>query len=296
MAVSEQKNKKRVLVTGATGFVGSNILDFLGENFIVRMFAREKINNDKHEIFLGDLLKQEDVAKALENVDIVVHMAAMILGNEKEIFDFNVNSTKILVEESKKKKIEKFVFISSENVLWPGQSAYGKSKIEGEKIVQTFENNLILRCSVVYGKGNEINLGRILSMVKNKRFVVIPGNGKSKMQPIFAPDIGIFIVNGINQGLKGEYIIAGPLGVSMNDFVKTAAKALNKKVTVIHVPKWFLFLPLKIMESVIKNPPIKWSQVKNLNTERVYNISKTIEDFKHTPSGIEEGLKSIFQD
>ena len=283
--------KPAVLVTGGTGFVGKVLVEKLSKNYKVRIFARKKEEIDGVEVFAGNLLDEDDVKKSLENIDIVVHLAAMMRGNEKEIYSFNAKSTENLINASIRGKIKKFVFLSSENVMWQNQSAYGESKKMCEEIVRRFNNHLILRSSAIYGKGSDVILGKVLNQVKKNKFILIPGNGKSLMQPIYVEDVAEYIVNGINYDAKGVYTIAGSSKIAFDSFIDTAAGILKVKRIKIHLPLWIILPVVSIMGKIFKNPAIKPSQIRNLNTSRAYDISKAIKDLKHTPFSIEKGLK-----
>ena len=170
--------RRTVLVTGATGFIGSRLIKLLTPQYHVRIFSRKHINISGAETIVGDLTQQKDVERAVLGVDCIVHLAALIKGNELLIRTFNITSTELLVAAAKKQHIKHFIFMSSENVLWPHQGSYGQSKIICEQIVQKIQHHLILRCSVVYGQENTINLGKVIDLVKKRRFILIPGNGK----------------------------------------------------------------------------------------------------------------------
>ena len=281
----------RVLVTGGTGFVGRAVAEKLSKSCKVRVFAREKAIIKNAEVFAGNLLDKNDARKSLENIDIVVHLAAMILGDEKEIYSFNVESTEILVNAALNSSVKKLIFLSSENVMWKAQSAYGESKKKCEEIVKSFNNHLILRSSAIYGKGSNVILGKVINCVKKSKVIFMPGNGKSLMQPIYVEDAANYIINGIKYGAKGTYVIAGSSKITFNDFINTASKILKVKRIIVHIPLWVISPILSITGKIFKNPPIKLSQIKNLNTSRTYDISKAIKELKYTPVGIEEGLK-----
>ena len=166
----------------------------------------------------------------------------------------------------------------------------GKQK-KCEEYVKKSSNYLILRSTAIYGKGSNVILGKVLNYVKNSRFIFIPGNGKSLMQPIYVGDVSKYIYNGIKYDVKGTYIIAGKSKVSFNKFIDTSAKILKVKRTKIHVPLWILYPAVFILELIFKNPPIKHSQMKNLNTDRVYTLDDTINSLKYSPIDVLDGLK-----
>ena len=282
---------KRILVTGGTGFVGKVLVENLSKSYSIRVFARKNAVIKNAEIFVGNLLDEKDVEKSLEGMDIVIHLAAMMSGNEKEIYSFNIKSTENLVNASIKGKIKKFIFLSSENAMWPGQSAYGESKKRCEEIVKKLNGCLILRSSAIYGKGSSIILGKAIDYVKKSKIIAIPGNGKSLMQPIYIEDVADYIINGVKYNAKGTYTIAGSSKISFNEFVDTAAGILKVKRIKIHIPLWIIFPIMPVIKAIFKNPPIKPSQIKNLNTTRTYDIGKAVKGLKHIPLKIKEGLK-----
>ena len=283
--------KQRILVTGGTGFVGKVLVEKLLKKYEVRIFARKKAEIEGAEIFVGSFLDEGDVKKSLENIDIVVHLAAMILGDEKEIYSFNVKSTGNLINSSINGKIKKFIFLSSENVMWKNQSSYGESKKKCEDMVKGFSNTLILRSTAIYGKGSDIILGKVINKVKKNKVILMPGSGKSLMQPIYVEDVADYIINGIKYDIKGTYTIAGSSKITFDDFIDTASGILKVKRIKIHIPQWIIFPIAAIIGKMFKNPAIKPSQIKNLNTSRTYNINKAVKDIKHVPLSLEEGLK-----
>ena len=283
----------KILVTGATGFIGTEVLRLLVPKYRVRIFSRKRVQIPGVEVIVGDLTKQNDVERAVIGIDCIVHLAAIIIGDERATYDFNVASTKLLVTTAKKQKVRQFILLSSENVLWSNQSSYGRSKAVGEQIVNRLQHHLILRCSVVYGRGNNINLGKVMNYVKRRGFIMIPGSGKSLMQPIYVEDVARFIKSGIDKKIEGTYLIAGTSRISLNEFIDMVACLLGKRIIKLHIPLWLIYLCVKARE-LFPNAPVKWSQIRNLSTKRVYDIDAAVQDFGYAPKSIEDGLAKIF--
>ena len=102
-----------------------------------------------------------------------------------------------------------------------------------------------------------------------------------------------FIKNGIDKKIEGAYVIAGTSRISLNEFIDMVARFLGKRIIKFHIPIW-LVCPYAKVRELFPNTPIKWSQIRNLNTTRVYNIEMTVRDFGYVPRSIEDGLVNSF--
>jgi len=292
---TKKRKYKTILVTGGTGFIGKYVVDILSKNFDLRLLVKRKNPlkfNKNISIFVGDITDKKSVEKACEGVDCVVHLAAIIKGESGEkIYDVNVNGTKNLVEASIKNKVKKFVFLSSDYVLYTNNDAYGESKKECEKIVKNINNYVILRLTSVYGKGNKIDWGKIIKRVKNSNIIFIPGNGKALLQPIYALDVAQYVNNSILYDAGGTFNLAGSSKATLNALIDTICKACGKKVIKLRIPLFMIYFVVRILETFFSKPFLRVSQIKNINRNRVYNISNTIRMLKHRPLTFSEGIK-----
>jgi nucleoside-diphosphate-sugar epimerase len=301
---SKSVSKKRILLTGAAGFIGSHVLQKLVEEdqYNIRVLVRNPkklIQTDQIEVVHCDLLEKAVAEREMCGVDIVVHLAATIKGlTQKHIYTVNLQGTKNLLDACKKqKKKPHFIFISSDLVLYKNQSAYGNSKKDAEKLVREYSSYTIIRPSVVYGPGDKINLGKIISFVAKHHFLFIPGDGKALFQPIYVTDVAKYISLSIEAGKKlhqKTFVLAGKDALSFNAFIHFVARKLQKRVTLIHVPYLFSFYVVSLLEKIIPKFPVRSSQIYNLNTMHEYNTKRTRKYLNHVSLSVEEGLDILF--
>jgi nucleoside-diphosphate-sugar epimerase len=197
--------RKKVLVTGGTGFIGRYLVQRLSDaGNDVKVLAREQSDVtpfqsiDNVSIAKGDICDFSSLPAALDSVDIVFHLAAILhLAHDVRsplLTKVNVKGTKNLLEACRGEDVSKFVYFSTVGVgFWESAlgknidpdsdepSYYGMSKLLGEKLVNTYHeqfglNTTILRLPAVYGYGDKGNMKKLINAVRKRRFVLI-GDG-----------------------------------------------------------------------------------------------------------------------
>lgn len=165
----------RILVTGASGFIGSGLVSELeAQGHDVSALMRptasgEYLKGVKFTRLAGDLLDQDSLARACEGIEAVIHLAGLTAAkNREEFFKYNAEGTKNLAHAASKAGVKKFVYISSLAAGGPSiglapksekepdhpVSMYGESKLRGELFLEEFKGKLpfiILRPPMVYG-------------------------------------------------------------------------------------------------------------------------------------------------
>ena len=153
----ENIDNKTLLITGGTGSIGTHLIKSLLTNFspnVIRIFSRdetkqfnlekelETINPEKKfRFFIGDIRDKERVARAMKDVDIVFHLAALkhVVACEYNPFEAiktNILGVQNLIEVSIDNDIEKFIYISTDKAATPCNTM-GVTKLLGEKLVTT---------------------------------------------------------------------------------------------------------------------------------------------------------------
>ena len=290
-----------ILLTGASGFIGTHLLRQSGERFdfrcLVRPSSLRKIRPRPHlEVIEGDLLSEDSVKKAMRGVATVLHMGALVrTSSSEEIYRVNLEGTRRLVSEALRQKVSRFIFISTENALREDlNDAYAGSKREAEAVVKTFKNHLILRPCFVYGQGDDHGLGRLIELTEKSPLVPLFGGLQCQIQPIYIADMVEYLIRALEKPLQGEYIIAGSETLSLNAFLKEVCRVRRKKNLQLMFPRLFFRLAAAICDQLPASVGWGSNQFNNIYNSRTYSIEKTIRDFEYSPRSVREGLTQWF--
>lgn len=262
----------KILITGADGFIGSNLTQRLKE----KGYACVK--------FEGDILNKEDIEKSLaeNNFDVVIHLAAKYTGRPNLIYKTNADGTSNLVTECGKIGIPKIILISSIRVLSKFENIYSKSKKEAENAVLNSRlKYVIIRPSLVYGPGDKKNLGKFLKLIKKLPLLSIVD---FKIQPIFVSDITEIIEKSLNLDDNRIINVVGKEEINFIDFLKKANKLGNFKCFIFSVPK----IIFKILAFFI---PFRSDRAKSLLQNEVFKQDPWWTMFSINPTSVEEGIK-----
>ena len=225
---------KGIVITGANGFVGKNLRNFLHKNKInVLGISRKNFRKHASEVkIISTNLLESKLQTKLKNYDVLVHLIGIGRQSPKSTFkEINLNLTKNVIKACKNAGIKKIIFISGLGVSKSNQSDYFVSKYMAEReIMNSGLDYTIFRASHIMGKTD--HLTKVLSMQMKKGIIVIPGSGKYRLQPIFVLDVAKIILEAILEKKFSKKILdlAGPQKISFEDFVKLFAKNTKIKI------------------------------------------------------------------
>lgn len=224
----------KILVTGATGFVGNHLIKALDRENI-SILSRRHI--PRREVYIGDLFNKEILLEATK-VDVVIHLAGISKG---DVFKTNYEGTKNLIDACVRNNIKKFIFISSFDAVL--NTEYGRSKLKAEwYIKKSGLDYIIIRPTFIFGRDSKKDLDKLIKYIKIG-IAPIPGDGNFKLQPVFVDDVVKLIVKSINIKNKNKiYFIGGSQKLSFNELVELISKALRKNPIKINIPKFLIKL------------------------------------------------------
>ncbi|MBF0381997.1 MAG: NAD-dependent epimerase/dehydratase family protein [Magnetococcales bacterium] len=253
-------HKKRVLVTGANGFIGRRLCQKLQEEgSIVRAFLRREISGPWDEVVLGDLTAPSLPQGMMTGIDGLYHLAgkahalAETVKEESQYETVNVAGTKALLKEAQNAKVGFFIFFSSvksmgdggdevltESCQIPPQTPYGISKLAAEKLVFSAEkipHRVILRPTMVYGPDNPGNLEKMILAIKGGYFPPFP-NITNHRSMLHVDDLVQAAILAANQKRAHNqiYIVSDGEGYSTRQLYIWMCAALQKQLPIWSVP------------------------------------------------------------
>ncbi len=238
---------KKIVITGANGFIGSNLTEYLAnkgheiyalvhylykappENIIYRAF-------DLHS-FGSDVIP--------EGTDIVIHAAYIPYRKGSMQADINYKATKRLYDLSKRKGVKQFIFLSSLSAQGEALSHYGKSKFATAELFN-IEKDLVLEPGLVLGNGGLYK--QIRQIINKNNLIPLIGGGKQSFQSISITDLQLIIEHSINQQISGKFTIAESEPIIMKDLYLGIAKNLGKQIKFITLPYWITDIIFNIID------------------------------------------------
>ncbi len=234
-----------LLLTGATGSVGSRLLPLLlesGED--VRCLVREPRRlGDRRvdvQIALGDLGEMSDpylVRQALRGVDTVVHLAATIRDQPPHrLEELNGLATVRLLRAAERSGVRRFVFFSALEAESAQRTRFFRAKWVAERAVESSPlDSIVFAPSIVYDHSDPwITLLRRFSFLP---VLPVSGAGKASFQPIWAADAARCVVAALAATEPQErYELAGPETLTYDDMSDLVSRIAGRPRPLVHVP------------------------------------------------------------
>jgi UDP-glucose 4-epimerase len=265
----------KILVTGGAGFIGSHLIPkLLKENCSVTVFDNlfsgklenldEIANNPNFTFSHGDIRSRDALRSALDGIDVVVHLAALIdvsasVFDPSQTNEVNVTGTLNVLQESAKAKVSKFVFASSTAVYGDVKqlpvretaqlqpiSPYAASKAAGENYLSAFNacyglNTVVLRFFNVYGPRNGKSpysgvITKFLRKASNSEPLTVEGDGQQTRDFVHVDDVAEALklaVETKNVGGEAFNICTGK-PTSVNQLAKIILDVAGKTLSINH--------------------------------------------------------------
>ncbi len=233
-----------LLLTGATGSIGSRLLPLLlerGEN--VRCLVREPRRLGPHrvdvQIALGDLGEMSDpylMRQALRGVDTVIHLAATIRDQPPHrIEELNGLATVRLLRAAERSGVDRFAFFSALDAQAAQRTRFFRAKWLAERAIGSSPlETTTFAPSIVYDRSDPwVTLLRRFSFLP---VVPVSGDGQARFQPIWAADAARCVVAALDRDGRDRYELAGPETLSYDEMADLVSRVAGRPRPLVHMP------------------------------------------------------------
>lgn len=321
---------KKVLVTGATGFLGKYVVEELVEHgYQVRAFGRNSkvgrsLENSSVSFFQGDLTKAEDVRAAFKGMDMVVHAGALstVWGPWEDFYQANVLGTKYVLQACRQAGIQRLVYVSSPSIYAAPKDQLGikesdapeennlnnyiRSKLASEKLFKDYPDvpSVILRPRGLFGIGDTSILPRVINL-SQKIGIPLIGDGRQLMDMTCVENVALAIRLALEAPeAKGEvFNITNGEPRAFRDLLEESLIGLGYPIKYRKIPASLLSGIASSLEFLYKTlhfkgePPLTRYTYYLLRYSQTLDISKAQRELGYRPKiSISEGIEQYVQD
>ncbi|MFZ2284915.1 MAG: NAD-dependent epimerase/dehydratase family protein [Lutibacter sp.] len=300
----------KIAVTGATGFVGTNLLPYLQNAGYTTLGVSR--NPSENEISYGALSEE-----TWNNANAMVHLAGKAhdlkkTSNESEYFEVNFEFTKKLYDQFLASDARQFIYISSvkavtdsvDGILSEDEvpnpfTAYGKSKLMAEAYIMANlpanKKVYILRPCMIHGPGNKGNLNLLYSLV-SKGFPWPLGAFENQRSFLSIENFCFVIKELLSQNniSSGIYNVADDEPLSTNQLIQLIAVSQNKQAKIFNISKGFISQMAKFGDKLYL--PLNTERLQKLTESYLVSNVKIKQAIgKSFPVNVKEGLLKTFK-
>ncbi len=291
-----------IFIAGATGFVGGNLVeDLLAKGFRLKCLARSEkaaaaLSSRGVEVVRGDITEPGSLGGVLGPDDFVINLVGTIEEKGKATFRaVHVEGTENLVAEGKRAGVRHFFYQSALGADKDSRSGYLRTKAEAEQIVtQSGLSCTIFRPSLIIGPWDGFTK-KMAEMIKLSPFLPIPGEGRSKFQPVFIKDWirCLEAVLGEPEKFRSTFDIGGPEQLTYLEIVETLAAAMGRAKPVFRIPMGLMKISASLLATVLSSPPVTGEQLRLLEMDNICDPEAVEKNFGFRPMRYEDALKEF---
>jgi NADH dehydrogenase len=261
----------KVLVTGATGFVGPSIVaKLVADGHQVRVLERERGSSaalPSQEAVEGDVTDPESLARATAGQDAVVHLVAIINGRPEEFERVMSRATRDLVAAAGAAGVRRFVLMSALGASEQTKDLvpYYRAKWSMEQSVkESGLEHVIFRPSFIFGRGGGA-LQQFLRIATRSPVTPVVGPGTQRIQPIWVDDVAAYFAAALDkpEAANRTFELGGPDVVTWNEFWSRLKRAAGARRPTVHVPFGLMRLQAAVLEK-LPSPPVTRDQLTML--------------------------------
>ncbi len=296
---------KRIAVTGATGFLGSHLVEaLLAQGRAVHVLARDadKVAPLRERVartVVADIADRDAMAELVADADCVVHLVSNFRtasGPPESYRQINVEGTRAVLEAAREAGVRRFVHCSTigvhghvrqtparEDAPFNPGDRYQETKMEAERLCreqigQGGMEIIIVRPCSMYGPG-DMRMLKMFRMLAKRSFLMV-GPCRENFHAVYIDDIVDGFLRAMDTpGIAGEtFIIGGEAYLSLKDYIATAARAVGAPMPWLRLPYGPFYAAAVVCEALCVplgiEPPLHRRRVRFYKNNRAFDIGK----------------------
>jgi NADH dehydrogenase len=298
----------RVFITGASGFVGSAVLEeLLSRGYSANALVHRgelQVTGDRVRTVKGDLFDRKALDEGVRGCDAVIHVVGIIMEKPARGVTFeriHFQGTKNVVDATVRNGVRRYVHMSALGSRADAASRYHRTKFQAEQYVRG--SGLawtIFRPSLIHGpRGEFMRMEADWARHKKLPFLFMPyfgagltgRGGAGKLQPVYVKDVARAFVDALeNPKTVGEvYPLGGSEELTWPELHRASGEAVvGKRPRVVAVPAWYAKVVAKVMPGFML--PFNHDQVVMSQEDNTCDITKFRDDFGWEPQSFRETL------
>jgi nucleoside-diphosphate-sugar epimerase len=298
----------KIVITGAAGLVGQNLIVELEQQGYTQLVAIDKhahnlkILRELHpsvRTVYADLAEAGEWSGEFEGAACVAQLHAQITGKTTDLFTRNnLTATSHVLAACHTANVPYLVHISSSVVNSMAVDDYTNTKrAQEEMVVASGLRHCVLRPTLMFGWFDPKHLGWLSRFMAKTPLFPIPGDGKFMRQPLYERDFCRCIVECIKREPNGDvYDIVGDTRIDYVDIIRTIKRVKRLRTAIVHIPIGFFGFLLRVYSLFSAKPPFTADQLKALSAGDDFKgiDIEAVFDVRQTP--FEEAIRESYTD
>ena len=300
----------RVLITGATGFVGRAVCEaVVREGHSVRRMARGsrsqslEAQNDGTDWVRGSVLCPNDLRQGMQGCDAVIHLVGIIGEIGDQTFErVHQEGTRRVLEAALTSGVRRIVHMSALGTRPEAASRYHQTKWAAEEAVRSSGLDwTVFRPSLIYGPGDGfVNL--FAGMSRWSPVLPVIGRGTSLLQPVSVDCVARAFARALDSkpAVHQTYDLCGPDRLNLPQILQTLLRITRRRRVILRIPRALAWYPTAVLEwvfpRVLRRPaPLSRDQILMLEEDNVGNPEAAERDFQIPSVAFAKGVEDFLR-
>lgn len=298
----ETSATSRIFVTGASGFVGENIIDALGQSpvrALVHSENRQLQSRPNVEVVVGDVTDPTSLRSLMDGCDTVIHLVAIIEESGGATFDGVIRQgTENVIAEAKKAGIKRFVHMSALGAQDNPNYRYMQAKWRSElAVISNDFSYTIFRPSVIFGPGDGF-INALAGVVSGFPVIPVVGDGTTRFQPVHVSEVAECFARAVADpdNTRGRtFELGGDKIYTYREMLDVIARHLDMSKPKVNVPVQLMRPVVQLSRPLPRaiRPPVTTEQLNMLALDNITYNSSTAELIGREPVALEDRLEYI---